>query len=118
MYCLHIQLLFIFCSGQSPSFTLEPQDAVLPLHRGGTPSGAFIHCAHESPDTNLTWFRESEKITSGGTRIIHPNGTLQFTFLIDNFDLSDTGIKYHCMLSNAFGSVISRTAILQSTCKL
>ena len=91
---------------------------MLPLSRDGNPLGAFIHCAHEPPDTNLTWFRESEKIVSGGTRIIHPNGTLEFTFLIDNFDLSATGVEYHCMLSNAFGSVISRTAILQSTCKL
>ena len=91
---------------------------MLPISRDGNPIGASLHCAHDSPDINVTWFRESEKLISGGTRILHDNGTLEFTLLIDNVDLSASGVEYHCMLSNAFGSVISRTAILQSTCKL
>ena len=91
---------------------------MLPTFRDGNAVGASIHCAHDSPNTNLTWFRDSVKIVPGGTRILHANGTLEFTFLIDNVDLSASGVKYHCMLSNAFGSINSRTAILQSTCKL
>ena len=118
MYCLYIYLLFIFCSGQPPSFTLEPQDALLPLSRDGTPIGASIHCAHDSPNTTLKWFRGSVELDLGTSRIIHDNGTLEFTILISGFDLSATGVEYHCMLSNTFGSVISRTAILQSTSKL
>ena len=91
---------------------------MLPTFRDGNPVGASIHCAHESSNTTLKWFRGSAELDLGTTRTIHPNGTLEFTFLIDNVDLSATGIEYYCMLSNAFGSVISRTAILQSTCKL
>ena len=52
------------------------------------------------------------------TRILHPNGTLEFRPLIDRADVTVEGVKYQCMLSNAFGSVISRTALLQSASKL
>ena len=91
---------------------------MLAIVRDGNPVGAFLHCAHNSPNTTLKWFRGSVELDLGIFRTIHDNGTLEFTLLIDNFDLSDTGVEYHCMLSNAFGSVISRTATLQSTCKL
>ena len=91
---------------------------MLPTIRDGNAIGASIHCAHDSPDTTVTWFRESIELTPDGTRILHDNGTLEFTVLIDNVDLSATGVHYYCVLSNAFGTVISRTAILQSTCKL
>ena len=91
---------------------------MLPTFRDGNPIGASIHCAHDFLDTIVTWFRGSTELTSGETRTIHDNGTLEFTFLIDGVDLSATGVEYHCILSNAFGSVVSRTAILQSTCKL
>ena len=116
----HLILLLVvhFCSDQPPRFTLEPQDAVLPTIRDGNPVGASIHCSHDSPDTTVTWFRNSTELNLDGTRILHDNGTLEFTFLIDNVDLSATGVHYYCVLSNAFGIVISRTAILQSTCKL
>ena len=51
-------------------------------------------------------------------RILHPNGTLEFRVLLDHADISEAGIGYYCQLTNAFGSVISRTALLQSASKL
>ena len=51
-------------------------------------------------------------------RILHPNGTLEFRVLIDRADISVDGVEYYCQLTNAFGSVISRTALLQSASKL
>ena len=116
--CLNVlNLLFIFCSGQPPRFTLEPQDAVLPTVRDRNPVGASLHCAHNSPNTTLLWYRGSIEETGGGTRTIHPNGTLEFHPLIANGDVTEEGVEYHCRLSNAFGSVISRTAILKLASK-
>ena len=109
---------FIPCSGQLPRFTLEPQDAVLPTTRGSDPVGASLHCAHNSPNTTLSWYRGSQQVTSGSTRTIHDNGTLEFHPLIANVDLTAEGVEYHCRLSNTFGSVISRTAILKLASKL
>ena len=109
---------FILCSDQLPRFTLEPQDAVLPTTRGSDPIGASLHCAHESPNTTLSWYRGSQQVTSSGTRTIHDNGTLEFHPLIANADLTAEGVEYHCRLSNAFGSIISRTAIFQLASKL
>ena len=51
-------------------------------------------------------------------RILHTNGTLEFRVLIDRGDVSEDGVEYYCQLTNAFGSVISRTALLQSASKL
>ena len=109
---------FVPCSGQPPRFTLEPQDAVLPTTRGSDPVGASLHCAHDSPNTTLSWYRGSEVVVNGITRIIHDNGTLEFHPLIANADLNPEGVEYHCRLSNAFGSIISRTAILKLASKL
>ena len=110
--------MFIICTGQPPRFTLEPQDAVLATVRGSDPGRASIHCTHEFPDTNLTWYRDGVPIVYDQTRILHPNGTLEFRPLIDRADVTVRGVAYQCMLSNAFGSVISRTALLQSASKL
>ena len=109
---------FIPCSGQPPRFTLEPQDAVLYTVRGSNPVGASLHCAHNSTNTTLLWYRESERIFFGATRTIHPNGTLEFHPFIANADLTPEGIEYYCRLSNDFGSIISRTAILKLASKL
>ena len=86
---------FIPCSGQPPRFTLEPQDVVLPTIRGSEPVRASLHCAHDSPNTTVTWYRGSMQITSGYTRTIYPNGTLDFNPLIANADLTPEGIEYH-----------------------
>ena len=51
-------------------------------------------------------------------RILHPNGTIEFRVLLERADVSVDGIEYYCQLSNAFGSVISRTALLQAASKL
>ena len=42
----------------------------------------------------------------------------EFHPLIANVDLTEEGVEYHCILTNAFGSVTSRTAILKLTSKL
>ena len=82
------------------------------------PVSASIHCTHETPDTTLTWYRNGVVVTYDSTRRLHSNGTLEFRPLIDRADVSVQGVGYQCMLSNAFGSVISRTALLQSASKL
>ena len=51
-------------------------------------------------------------------RILLPNGTIEFRVLLERADVSVDGIEYYCQLSNAFGSVISRTALLQAASKL
>ena len=86
---------------------------MLPTAIGSDPVRASLHCAHDSPNTTVTWYQGSTQITSdGGTRTIHDNGTLEFHPLIANADLTEEGVEYHCILSNAFGSTISRIAIL------
>ena len=80
--------------------------------------GESLHCLYNFPNTILTWYRDSVQITNGTTRTIHDNGTLEFHPLIANADLTEEGVEYHCILSNAFGSVISRTAILKLASKL
>ena len=109
---------FIPCSGQPPIFTLEPQDAVVPMTGDNATFIEALHCAHNSPNTTVTWYRGSVQITNGGTRTIHDNGTLEFHPLIANVDLTEEGVEYHCILTNASGSVISRTAILKLPSKL
>ena len=91
---------------------------MLPTTRDNEALNASLHCAHDSPNTTVIWYRGSVQITNGTTRTIHDNGTLEFDPLIANVDLTEDGIEYHCILSNAFGSVISRTAILKLASKL
>ena len=90
---------------------------MLPTVRDSNPVGASLHCAHDYPNTTLSWYRGSTQVTSGGHRTIHDNGTLEFHPLIADADLTPEGVEYHCRLSNAFGSVISRTAILKLASK-
>ena len=91
---------------------------MLPTVRDSDSVGASLHCAHNSPNTTLSWYRGSEVVVNDNTRTIHSNGTLEFHPLIANADLNADGIEYHCRLSNPFGSVISRTAILKLASKL
>ena len=91
---------------------------MLPTVRDNYPVRASLHCVHNSPNTTLSWYRGSQQVTSDVTRTIHPNGTLEFNPLIANADLTAEGVEYHCRLSNTFGSVISRIAILELASKL
>ena len=59
MYKIMLFMQFIPCSGQPPRFTLEPQDGVLPTTRDNEALNASLHCAHDSPNTALTWYRGS-----------------------------------------------------------
>ena len=117
MHTVKDHFLFILYSGQPPRFTLEPQDAVLATTRGSNPIGASLHCAHNSVNTTVTWYRGTTQIMSGGTRTIHDNGTLEFHPLVANADLTMEGVEYHCVLSDAFVVAISRTAILKLASK-
>ena len=105
------------CSGQPPRFILEPQDAVLATVRDGQSATAFIHCSHITPNTIVTWYRNGAPLTFADTRVLHDNGTVEFRPLVAEVDVSAEGVEYQCMLSNAYGSVISRIALLQSTSK-
>ena len=91
---------------------------MLPTTRDNEALNASLQCAYDSPNTTLTWYRGTNLVTTGNTRTIHDNGTLEFHPLIANADLTEDGVEYHCILSNAFGSVISRTAILKLASKL
>jgi len=80
--------------------------------------GTSLSCTHDGgPGTTLTWFRGSTMLTNTSTITIHNNGTLELQPLVDA-DYSPTGVEYHCVLSNQFGSVTSRTAIIQLAGKL
>ena len=116
--CVSNQLIVILYSDQPPRFTLEPQGALLATTRNGNPIGASLYCSYNSSSTTVTWYRESTQITSGGNRVIHDNGTLEFNPLIANVDLTEDGVEYRCVLSNAFGRIISRAAILKLPSKL
>ena len=92
---------------------------MLATTRNSNPIGASIYCSYNSSSTTtVTWYRESTQITSGGNRVIHGDGTLEFNPLMANVDLTEDGVEYRCVLSNAFGSVISRAAILKLASKL
>ena len=82
---------------------------MLPTVRDSNALRASLHCAHNSPNTTLSWYRGSQEVITMNTRTIHDNGTLEFNPLIADADLTPGGVKYHCRLSNGFGSVISRT---------
>ena len=86
--------------------------------RDGEAATASIHCSHSTPDTTLTWFRDGKPLNYTNNRILLDNGTVEFRTLLANIDVTPEGVRYQCMLSNAFGSVVSRTALLQSACKL
>ena len=86
--------------------------------RYGVPFGTSLSCTHDgSPGTTLTWFRGSVMLTNTSNVTIHDNGTLELNPLVST-DYSEDGVEYHCMLSNQFGSVVSRTAIIQLASKL
>ena len=86
--------------------------------RDGEAVTALLHCSHNTPDTTLTWFRDGKPLNYTNNRILLDNGTVEFRVLLADVDVTPSGKRYQCMLSNAFGSVISRTALLQSACKL
>ena len=90
---------------------------MLPTAKGTDSVTASIHCSHDTPNTTLVWFRNGVALTYTDTRILHNNGTVEFRPLIALVDVSAEGVKYQCMLSNAFGSVVSRIALLQSASK-
>ena len=113
-----VHLIVAYSVDQPPRFLLEPQDAVLPISRGNNPVPASIHCSHDSPNTTLTWYRDGLPMVYDANRILHPNGTIEFRVLLERADVSVDGIEYYCQLYNSFGSVISRTALLQSASKL
>ena len=102
---------------QPPRFILEPQDAVLPTRRGNDLFNASIHCSHNSSNTTVTWYRNGAPLTYTDTRILYDNGTVEFRPLLAPIDVTTDGVEYHCVLSNASGSVISRTAVLQLASK-
>jgi len=86
--------------------------------KNGVSLGTSLSCTHDgSLGTTLTWFRGSTMLTNTFTITIHNNGTLELFPLLDA-DYSLSGIGYHCILSNQFGNVISRTAIIQLASKL
>jgi len=86
--------------------------------RNGVSLGTSLFCTHDgSPGTTLKWFRGSTMLTTKDTITIHNNGTLELQPLVDA-DYSPTGVEYYCMLSNQFGNVVSRTAIIQLASKL
>ena len=91
---------------------------MLPTVIDGEATTASIHCSHNTPDTTLTWYRDDEPLTYTSNRVLLDNGTVEFRTLLAMIDVNPEGVRYQCMLSNAFGSVVSRTALLQSACKL
>ena len=104
--------------GQPPRFTSEPQDRLLYPVRNGVSVNGELFCGHDSPGATLRWFRNGNPLTNTGTRTVHDNGTVVFRPLISDVDISPTGIEYHCVVTNEYGSVISRTAILYEASRL
>ena len=75
-------------------------------------------CGFEGTNITVTWYQNNMELSStDSSRIIHPNGTLEITAIVEGVDASVDGVDYYCVLSNEVGSVRSRTARIQLACK-
>ncbi|XP_065911372.1 cell adhesion molecule-related/down-regulated by oncogenes-like isoform X2 [Dysidea avara] len=91
---------------------MEPEDRV--VFPGINVSESFP-CSFEESATNVTvmWYRDGVLLPVDSTHIIHDNGTLEITDIIQGIDATVQGVVYRCVLSNEVGSIISKPALIQ-----
>ncbi|XP_065911374.1 roundabout homolog 1-like isoform X3 [Dysidea avara] len=99
-------------SAQALRFIMEPEDRV--VFPGINVSESFP-CSFEESATNVTvmWYRDGVLLPVDSTHIIHDNGTLEITDIIQGIDATVQGVVYRCVLSNEVGSIISKPALIQ-----
>ncbi len=94
--------------GTSPQVTLHPTDSVVALGKS-----TVVQCGVSgSPTPTVTWYKDEDLVSLGGRIGQVDTGSLQ----ISDFQGSDEG-RYHCVASNAVGSVLSLSAELQEACE-
>jgi len=95
---------------------MEPEDRVIfPIMN----VSESFSCSFEESITNVTvmWYLDGELLQADSTHIIHDNGTLEITHIMEGIDATVQGVVYHCVLSNQVGSIISRPALIQYASK-
>jgi len=75
------------------------------------------YCSFPDNKTNVTWYRNGNLMQKNDTHIIHSNGSLEITEITKGVDATVAGLEYHCVVSNEFGSIISRPALIQYASK-
>ena len=104
--------------GTAPRFTTEPEDRVVVPQRNNENVIERFPCSFDGPNITVTWYRNDMLVSEDTSHIIHDNGTLEVTAIVDGVDTTTDGVIYHCVLSNEVGSIRSRPALIQLACKL
>ena len=102
--------------GTAPRFTTEPEDRVVVPQKNNENVIERFPCSFDGPNITVTWYR-NDVVPRDTNHIIHDNGTLEITAIVDGVDATTDGVIYHCVLSNEVGSIRSRPALIQLACK-
>lgn len=110
--CIAYQCLLLVyttsLSGTSPQFTAQPSDIII-----ASSSSTAINCrASGVPQPTIEWYKDNVRVTLGGRLSVNNTGALHISMVVG----TDAG-SYHCVASNAVGSVRSFSASLQIACK-
>jgi len=108
----------IIIPGTAPRFTKEPEDKVVVAQRNNVNVIERFPCSFEGLNVTVTWYRNDIPVMADNSHIIHDNGTLEITAIVQGSDVTTDGVMYHCVLSNEVGSIRSRSALIQLACKL
>ena len=104
--------------GIAPRFTIEPEDRVVVAQRNNVNVIERFPCSFDGSNITVTWYRNDVVVPADSSHIIHDNGTLEVTAIVEGVDATIAGVRYHCVLSNEVGSIRSRPALFQLACKL
>ena len=110
-------LSFFYSAGLGPKFVAEPESRVVHSQKPNYPVNVIFPCSyhHVFPDVEMhvTWYRNGTVIQSGDAQYtIHPNGSLEIS-IREGIDATIEGLEYRCVVSNKFGSIISKPALIQ-----
>lgn len=101
-------------SGRPPLFVVAPQTTFT-----SPTSRLRLNCtADGDPAPTITWYRGSplQPLTAFNGSVV--NGTLIITNVTDGVDSSSAGVQYQCRASNSFGTILSKTINVFTSCKL
>ena len=107
-------------TGTPPTFDVEPQDMVVfARDAAGNRASLNLTCmASGFPPPTITWFRNGVSLSLNQRITVNPNGTLHIANITENTDATQAGTSYHCIATNKFGTIRSKTATLFYACEL
>ncbi|XP_015790072.1 contactin isoform X2 [Tetranychus urticae] len=100
---------------RGPRFTEEPQSQIFDLNGRDHLNYVTLRCAADAyPTANYEWFKENYNKTEIVSELVNPLSDPRYTqidgtLIIHNPKKEIDRGKYHCKVSNQFGSIISET---------